>query len=417
MATSVKNALIGLFVLSALAIMIFMLLFLHPSVGDNAKTLRVYFSDIDKVNIGTRVTFAGRPVGEVVSINELPDARTSRTSVHGDIYVYELVLKVDSGVDVFNTDIISLRTSGLLGERSVEINPQPLKPGEKLIPVDDQILYAAETASVEDAMKQISAISQKFGIVLDDVHLMMVEIQESRIVSKVGQTADNILQISESAKQSWHTIDAAIDNVHHLTDRAGRSWTTLDRTLDNFHELSLRVQRSWTNVDKTIDELHTTAHNAVTFSEKANDIIDYAKSGKGTLGELFMGDDFALRLKSILHKGEVVMNDINTYGLLFHLDKRWQRLQGQRLQLLERLSSPEAFARYFDKEMEQIADSISRVALFLEEPPSCQMDLLSNKQFAKRFSELLRRVESMEETLKFFNERVVEEDEEMTRYR
>ncbi len=27
---------------------------------------------------GTRVTFAGRPVGEVVLIQEIPDARTSR---------------------------------------------------------------------------------------------------------------------------------------------------------------------------------------------------------------------------------------------------------------------------------------------------------------------------------------------------
>ena len=34
------------------------------------------------------------------------------------------------------------------------------------------------------------------------------------------------------------------------------------------------------------------------------------------------------------------MNDITTYGLLFQLDKRWQRLQGRRLRLLEKLSSP-----------------------------------------------------------------------------
>src|SRR5947209_20418902 len=100
MAASIKNILIGIFVLTAIGIIVFMVLFLHPSVGDNAKTLRVRFTDIDKVNVGTRVTFAGRPVGEVVSIQELPDARTNRISKNGDIYVYELVLKVDSAVDV-----------------------------------------------------------------------------------------------------------------------------------------------------------------------------------------------------------------------------------------------------------------------------------------------------------------------------
>ncbi|MDP1880257.1 MAG: MlaD family protein, partial [Parachlamydiaceae bacterium] len=78
MGAAIKNILIGVFVILAVCVIVFMLLFLHPSVGDNAKTLRVRFADIDKVNIGTRVTYAGRPVGEVVSITELPDARTSR---------------------------------------------------------------------------------------------------------------------------------------------------------------------------------------------------------------------------------------------------------------------------------------------------------------------------------------------------
>lgn len=326
MSTSLKNILIGFFVLSAVGIMIFMLLFLHPNVGDNGKTLRVLFTDIDKVNIGTRVTFAGKPVGEVISIKELPDARNSRSTDHGDIYVYELVLRVDSSVEVFNTDIISLRTSGLLGERNVEINPQPLKKGEKLVQVDDKVLYAAQTTSMEETMQQIWHLSEQFGVILEDVHLILNDFKEREIVPKIQTVVNNTAEISEKVNHSLQTVDAILENMYTLSDRAHRSWTTVDRTLDNFHELSLKAEHSISSVDSVIDNLNTGSKNVVALTEKANEIMNYTQEGKGTLGQLFIGDDFALQLKSLIHRGEGVMNDIGNYGLLFHLDKRWQRL-------------------------------------------------------------------------------------------
>ncbi len=388
MASSIKNILIGIFVISAIGIIVFILLFLHPSVGDNAKTLRVRFTDIDKVNVGTRVTFAGKPVGEVISIRELPDARTNRIAKNGDIYVYELVLKVDSGVDVFNTDVISLRTSGLLGERNIEINPRPLQLGEKLQNVENEVLYAAVATSVEDTMATIEVLAKKFDVVLDDFHEMMLEIKKNEIVLKIAKTADNIVDITTALNQpeKWK---ASLDNVLTLSERANQSWT---------------------KVDQTIDEFHITGRNAELFTQKANEIIDYTRQGKGTLGQLFIGDDLYLRLKSIMHKGEITMNDINRYGLLFHLDKRWQRIQGERLRLLEKLSTPAEFAKYFNQEVDQISSSISRVNIVLNESECYPQSLMFNPKFTERFSDLLRKVEEMEETLKIYNEQIVSQE-------
>jgi phospholipid/cholesterol/gamma-HCH transport system substrate-binding protein len=58
-----KNILIGIFVIVACAIIVFVLMFLHPSVGDESRLLRVRFANIDKITLGTRVNFAGKPVG------------------------------------------------------------------------------------------------------------------------------------------------------------------------------------------------------------------------------------------------------------------------------------------------------------------------------------------------------------------
>ena len=71
-----KNVLIGLFVLAGFAIVTFMLLFLHPTVGDEGKRYKIMFADIDKINTGTRVSYGGRAVGEVVGIKEVEDPKT-----------------------------------------------------------------------------------------------------------------------------------------------------------------------------------------------------------------------------------------------------------------------------------------------------------------------------------------------------
>lgn len=388
MPASLKNILIGIFVIAAIGVIIFMLLFLHPSVGDNAKTLRVRFNDIDKVTVGTRVTFAGRPVGEVVSIEELPDARTGRTNKNGDVYVYELKLQVDSGVEVFNTDQIVLRTSGLLGERNIEIDPYPLKPGETLINIDKDVLYAEQTTSVENTMKLLGDLSKKFGSALDDVHTLMEEIKQQEIVKKIGTSVQNIVDITHSLNQP--------EKLSHI--------------IDNSLQLTVKANETWKTVDQTVSDFQTTAQNAVSFTEKATQMIDHAREGKGTLGQLVMGDDLYLRLKSIFHKGEGVVNDINQYGMLFHLDKRWQRLQSRRLRLLEKLSSPDEFARYFNDEMDQISSSISRVSMVLNESECYPQALISNPDFTKRFAELLKRVENMEESLKMYNEQVIDQE-------
>jgi phospholipid/cholesterol/gamma-HCH transport system substrate-binding protein len=88
-----KNILIGLFVTGAIAIMISLVLFLKPTVGDGKKILCVRFTNIAGITVGTRVSFAGKPVGEVISIKELPNARDHADEM-GRIYMYELVLKL-----------------------------------------------------------------------------------------------------------------------------------------------------------------------------------------------------------------------------------------------------------------------------------------------------------------------------------
>lgn len=387
MPNQAKSVMIGIFVVAACALIIFILMFLHPTVGDNAKTLRVRFGDVDKVNIGTRVTYAGRPVGEVVEIKEVENARHEHINHKGEVYVYELTLKVDSSVDVFNIDEIAVRTSGLLGEKNIAIIPTPIKPGDKVYKIENQIIYGVPTGSVEDAFKEFGNLARKFDKALDNIIDVFDEIKKDRIVENIGATMKNFKEITGAINKpdEW---ESTLANVHHFSERLNTSMDSVDKTLDEFHTGSISFR------DMT---------------GKGNDIIAGVGRGEGSLGHILVGDDLYLRLTSILSKGETAMDDVNQYGVLFHTNKRWQRRQAQRMNLMAQLSTPQAFSRYFNEELNQINSSLNRVSLVLSENDyECYPQyLMQNPEFINKFADLLKKFDKMEEDIKMYNQQLV----------
>ncbi len=332
-----KNLLIGLFVLGGLGILIYILLFLHPKIGDDGQVLRVRFTDIDKISIGTRVLFAGHPVGEVTNIQEIDDARKKDDLYKGEVYIYQLTMKIDSGVIVYTTDEISAMTSGLLGERQVLISPKPAKKGEPLVRVTDQILYAVPPVSVEEAIKLVSDFTEKLN--------------------------DGIDTLEEEG--FWENMSAIAENIAEITESMNKP-----------------------------EEIESMIANVSDFSEKIN-------------------NDLYLRVTSLLSKGETVMDDINHYGLLFNTNKSWQRLRARRINIMQTLCTPQEFSNFFEDEVNQISTSLARVNMILSDG-ECggYWKTLCGTEFASVFSDLLRRIEGLEQNIKLVNQQLVDTKEE-----
>lgn len=352
MADQAKNILIGLFVIAAFAIVTFMLLFLHPTVGDDSKRYRIRFSDIDKVTIGTRATYGGKAVGEVVEIKIVEDPDHPREATNGSIYLYEVTIVVDSSVEIYNSDLVTLRTSGLLGEKSVAITPQPPKPGVVLEPVGTKnVIYADETGSVEQTLKEFKEVSDKFEETLNAILTTVQDINNEHIVQKVSDAVQNIVEITKV-----------------LNDK---------------------------------DVLRNILTNAENFT------ADLAKH-EGTLGQLIKKDDLYLRTNALFSKAEVALNDINHYGIFFASDKNWQRARARKANLLCSLRCPQEFKNFFNDEVDSIYTSLARVTNVLEESTNFGCCVENNPNYKIVFAELLRRVKQMEESVQFYNQQLME---------
>src|SRR6185295_19795152 len=96
--------------------------------------------------------------------------------------------------------------------------------------------------------------------------------------------------------------------------------------------------------------------------------------------------------------------DIDQYGLLFNLNKQWQRRYAKRAEALSELKTPQGFRAYFEEEVEQINHAMNRVTILInqaEQSPE-KAAIFQEVEFQEAFAELLRRVDALEDNLKLF---------------
>ena len=383
-----KNFLIGVFVIVACVLVFWLVMFLKPSVGNKKETLYVRFSNINKLNVGTRVMFAGKPVGEVVAIQEIHDARQQPTDELGRVYFYQLTLKVDSSVQVYNTDEVTVQTSGLLGEKSIAIIPKAPPKGVTPKLITDQPIYAESIDPIEKVFVEISEVSNSVEETFKEATKWMKAHGEelASTVRSFGSAMDEI-QVAVGDINQNDVIPELKDGIHNFGLAMGQIQDAMSemQQKDTFNNLG--------NVMSNMDSI----------------TADLA-SGKGTLGRLINDDDLYLNTIAIMGKVSTLMNDINHYGILFHLNKGWQRTHLQRANLLNALNTPQEFKDYFECEVDQINMSMSRLSMLIdkaEQTPE-RRAILQSELFKKDFAELMRQAEELTDTLKLYNQQLVE---------
>ena len=406
MSDKLKNILIGLFVIVAVIATIYIIIFLEPKVGDGGKTLRVRFSNISGINIGTRVTLAGKPVGEVVDIEEVKGARQDPTDELGRVYFYQLTLKVDSSVEVYNTDEINISTTGLMGEKSIAIIPKA--PTKGVIPknISDQIIYAQSVEPLENVIFQISNVAEKMEEAIGNFDVWFVENQDelSNAVKSFSNAMKQINQMVDSVNKE-KLVASIKEATVNFSENMKLIQSSLEEIQDN--EMLAKFNVILENFAEASEYINTDGTQILT---NVNKITQDIAEGKGTLGKFIKQDDFYLRLISIMSKVDTLMNDVNHYGLLFQYDKSWQRIRTKRANLLEALDTPKEFKDYFETEIDTITTSLARISVLLEkaEDPKEKEKIFCSSYFQKDFANLLRQVEHLMDSLKLYNEQLIE---------
>jgi len=406
MTDRMKNILIGLFVTGAVAIMIGLVLFLKPTVGDGKKGLNVRFSNISGVSVGTRVTFAGRPIGEVTHIQELPKARECADEL-GRVYLYQLTLKVDSSVDVYSTDEVAIKTTGLMGEKSIAILPRALPKDKPAILITNQIVFANSTDPLENTFNQVSKVANRLDVAVgrldkwfDENNAYVTNALKS-FDGAMGQI-DGFLSMIDTEK----LVPAVRESVGLITDNMHLVRSSLDDD-----QLLHKVARLAENLDQTASVFNNDGAQTLF---NLNQITRDVASGSGTVGRLIAGDDFYLRMASLMSKGEALMNDVNHYGLLFQYNKQWQKSRTRKANLVKALDTPQEFRNYFEGEVDSMTTSLGRLTELMERAGTDDRARIAQSEaFKFNFANLMRQVQGLTDSLKLYNEGLLVQSDEV----
>ena len=343
MGEQTKNMLIGLFVIVACVTIVWLIMFLKPTVGDGKQTLYVRFANINQINVGTRVLFGGKPVGEVAVIQEINDARKKPLS-----------------------DVLGVGTEPIYAQ---SVDPIEMAFTE-LSSVSKEMKKTFQLASswIQKNGDDVAGAIHSFGNAMAEVQTAVAKINTQEIMD----------DIQAGARQFTITLKDIQDSIQEL--KAGDVFVNAGHVMDNMKAASADIK----NITK--------------------DIAD----GKGTLGQLIVKDDFYLDLSAVLSKANTMMNDINHYGILFHLNKSWQRQRAQQMSMVNSLDSPKNFKNYFQSEVSEINTAMTRLSLVIdkaEKGPKSE-EILNDDQFRKDFRELLRQAEALSNNLKLYNEQL-----------
>ena len=376
-----RSVMIGVFAIAAILLLVWLVLFLHPKVGDGEQIIRVRFSDVEKVNIGTRVLFAGKPVGQVIEINEIYEAREQPQpdELSRQIYFYELVLAVDSSVQVYDTDEIVLETTGLFGERVINIIPRKPPPGVTPVPITRQVIYAQTGEQMQDLIARLGVVAENMSQTFARINELLAD------DGKMTAAIESFDAFLEEARITMNDINESdmVDAFKVAADKFGDAMGTLDETL-----LALEDDGFWEATKEAFDGI--------------GDLAEQVTNGEGTIGRLIQEDDLYLQTLDLLAKGNTFLNDVNHYGILFQFNKGWQRKRTQRANQIQNLRSPAAFGRYFNCEVDQIRTALARIQMMVDRA-ECECNLNCSGCFNAELETLLNQVRQLEKRIDAYN--------------
>ena len=346
MNSHLKTMMIGLFLMSACAVAVGLILYIEPQVGDGKQQLHVLMANVQNINPGTRVLLAGFPIGDVGKIQRLDNPDPHLVDKQDKPYMFILGLNVDSHVPIYTNYTFGIDTFGLLGEKVINI--QPTLPPEGKTPI---LLTASDTVygSSEDmfqiAFHQLSEVAEKAGAAID--------------------------LVSDWIKKHGQEIADAINEF--------------GAAMDEFREFLCTVNES-----SIVSDIESITHQI--------------SSGKGTIGKIIMRDDLYLQTSTLLSRANTLMSDLNNYGLLFQNNSRWKRQRSAQAAKMSELACPDDYIRYFQNQLDMINGALGRLDQSFDKM-QCSPDMAQEgylkawRTFANDVSQLSESIELLQKSI------------------
>ncbi len=306
-----SEVLVGVFVVASLALLIWGSMQISHLRGTVGYDLIAIFSNVSGLDVNSPVRMVGVKVGRIKGIALVPGGA-------------RVTMEIDPAVRVPRDSALSIRSTGILGDKYVEIEPG--KAGESFARGEtvgitragadmDRLLDSLQAAG-EDLREILAAVRKvvatEKGVsdlteIVDNVRRLSGGI--ARMVEDNGRRVDSIIAHLDSltgrldgiAAENREEIRLSIANIREITGRLKDDLPRLSGKIEGaVDQVTGVVTDNREEVKAAIAQIHKDAESLEQTLASVNAIAKKIESGEGTIGKLVTDDKAYKELTSAL---------------------------------------------------------------------------------------------------------------------
>jgi phospholipid/cholesterol/gamma-HCH transport system substrate-binding protein len=251
MGTKSEQAMVGLFVLIAGAVLVATVFVLSGAFGGSAASFRAYFSFAGGLEPGATVRYAGGPkVGRVEKL-QLDPKDSSRI---------EITFSVKSGLPVKTDSRVKIMSLSPLGDNHLEIVPGSDKSAlamvGSILPSDAYVDFNALTAKINDLapqaqqlLKTLNDRATELKVTVDRVNDLINDQNRANLAGTLAETRGMIAENRGPVKSTVQHLNSASEKLEPL--------------LQDLRKTSAQANETLTHVDALIGENRADVRQAV----------------------------------------------------------------------------------------------------------------------------------------------------------
>lgn len=313
---------VGLFAVAVIAVLALMTFKVGGFMfgGKSGYRLYVIFNNTGGLDEKSRIKIAGVDAGMVEKIS-LDDGRA------------KLTLRINKDIKIYSDASAYIRSSGLLGDKYLEINVGSRLP---LLKDGDYIPAAHEMADIDDLVRNLTSASANLMGLISDLN-------QPQLKENLRETIENMKYITEDLRGTLSSnkggISSVISKIDHLATTldslATENRYALTNTINNFDAFSANLKAETPELIKQLSEasialktvmnkaepiVANTSTGISTFFGTANDIANKVDSGQGTIGKLINDTKLYNSITNTVDSLQYMLTSVNRFHTFVRMD-------------------------------------------------------------------------------------------------
>lgn len=259
---------LGILVIAGSLFLIFSLYMIgkNQNIFGSSITLLAQIDHVNGLVQGNNVRFQGMEVGTVKSIDMKNDSTIIMT----------MLIRKSMLVFIKKNALITINTDGLMGNKIVQIHPQP---GESGTVEEGDILYPLNQVGTEEMLKKLSSTSEYLEMTLINLAEITERLNRSKAIWQILEDPELAIDL-KAAFREFHTAGTNASSMAKSGKELMSSLESGDGLVKNLFTDSLMNQ----NLSYSLEHLNQTSANAAAAVDRMNGLLENIEKGQGVAG-------------------------------------------------------------------------------------------------------------------------------------